>query len=95
MGFNRRYGGDPRTPPAWAATVGTMKASGAHVAASCGTCGYHKTPLDLDRLIRERGEGFSLWDRRPKCPQPGCTGRILFLYSGSAATPTRPCRSER
>ena len=95
MGSNQRYGRFPVSIPAWAATVGAMKESGAGVSASCSLCRHWKDQVDLDRIIEAKGEDFSLFDKRPPCPKR-CGGTILFLYGPRPGKgPTRPCKTSR
>lgn len=93
MGGNKRYADRPLLIPTWAATVAAMQASGAHVFAACRrgpACGYHKRQIDYAALIAAGHGQLSLFDYHPPCPR--CrVGRILFCYSASPSTPTRPC----
>jgi hypothetical protein len=99
MGGQTRY--SRRHAPSWAATVGAMKANATQVYATCTRCGWREDPLPLDPIIEKFGAEFSLFDRRPRCRQPGadgglpCTGKVLFLYRppGVHGTPYRPCKT--
>jgi hypothetical protein len=71
-----------------------MKANGVEVYATCTRCGWTEQPLSLDPIIEKLGAGYSLFDRRPKCRQPGCVGgTVHFMYrsGGVHGTPYRPC----
>lgn len=61
---------------AWTQDVELLIKESATVHALCG-CGYRRE-VDLQRLLRERGPRFSLWNRTPPCPAPGCRQRVHF-----------------
>lgn len=96
MGGNRRYEGQPISPPAWAATLGAIKDHGTQVRAICNVCRYHKD-ADIDRMIAARGRDYSLWDRRRSCPVIACAGKLRWMYrpGGSPGTPFRPFKTNR
>jgi hypothetical protein len=73
----------------WESTLGKMRKFGTIVQWSCSTCNRYGR-VDLAPLIEALGEDESLWDRRPPCKQPGCTGRVIFMASPSEGTPFRP-----
>jgi len=81
-----------RTPsatiPLWSSTVGLLKEGverGCTVTAYCSRC---KTvwPVDLDAIIAEKGENYSLWNRRPRC-KGDCPGRVFFSANAAPGTP--------
>ena len=67
---------------AWRAkceTVGQMwRAGWRHVRARCETC-RAEFPVDLERVIREKGPKTSLWNRKQPCPKDGCAGPVHFM----------------
>lgn len=75
--------------PAWVCTVGAMRAEGVRVRWSCQSC-RQWGDVDLARVEEAKGDDFSLINRRPRCRQPGCAGRVLLLYSPGGGTPFRP-----
>lgn len=73
-----------------------MKANGVEVYATCTRCSWTLRPFPLGPVIEKLGPGYSLFDRRPRCKQPGCkNGQVLFMYrsAGTHGTPFRPCRT--
>lgn len=64
--------------PSWTETIGDLRAAeGVQVHQRCDRCQVGSV-VDLDALIAEFGPLYSLWNRRPPCPAPGCGGRIWY-----------------
>lgn len=47
------------------------------VISHCTTCGL-EMQVDLQRIARELGEDFSLWDRTSRCRRLRCPGFVEF-----------------
>lgn len=93
MAFNRRT---PYWPMIhiWNQNVGRMlghAAIGAEVWINCSRCGT-RSPVDLAKLVRDRGPLFSLWNRQPPCPT--CEGRRFFTGHHGPDTFVRPFTTE-
>jgi hypothetical protein len=58
-------------------TVADMIRSHWQVVAKCFTCRL-EIPVDLPRIVREKGLETSRWDRDAKCRSKGCNGRMVF-----------------
>ena len=43
----------------------------------CTSCGL-KMQANLERIEREKGSDFSLWDRTAPCRRLGCSGFVVF-----------------
>lgn len=84
-----RNSGRPKVIPSWAATVGDMRDNDVLVKAFCNTrpedCGFRRDAVDLDLIIAAKGEGFSLWDRRPPCPT--CRAPLWLMYKHGVMRP--------
>ena len=59
-------------------TVGQMLERGRTIRWECLVLG-HGGPVDLRRIAEAKGEGFTLANRRPRCPAPDCPGRVRFV----------------
>jgi hypothetical protein len=92
VGTNVRYRNQPGRIPVWAATVGLCRRNGTRVKVACTHCKLSR-PARLKIMERELGPDFSLWDIRPRCREPGCDGRAIFIYSPRRGTPFRPMRT--
>lgn len=44
---------------------------------------HHGGPVDLQRIVDTKGAGFTLANRRPRCPSPGCPARVRFVDRSS------------
>lgn len=66
--------------PSWSVNASMLLAhklkDGGETYVSCTTCKLWQ-PVDLARLIIERGALVSLWNRRPTCT--GCGNRLTFM----------------
>lgn len=60
----------------------------------CASCDFFR-PADLDAIVEAKGYDYDLADRRPRCPTPGCRGRVIFHYGFSVGSPTRPLYRRR
>jgi len=81
-----------RNPAAWQSTVGQMRSSGAAVYLACTSQGCGRsTPMNLTDVAAKFGDDFSLWNRRPVCPECGRVGH--YMASPGAGTPYRPLRT--
>lgn len=80
---------DFRRPLAWQGTLAQMRANGTRVAQACirGDC-RRWANLNVDELIRQFGEDFMLWDRRPPCP--ACGDPTHYMAAPGPSTPFRP-----
>ena len=66
------------------ATIGDLIEKGGRVQWRCEVAPDHSGDADLARIAAAKGTGFSLANRRPPCPRPGCPGRVAFLdHTGS------------
>lgn len=79
--------------PAWTATVGSMKEArdgrpeACAVKVSCDTCKEWRD-VDLDALIRAKGQWFSLVNKRGRCKlTKGCRGYNYFRYQSGVMRP--------
>ena len=59
-------------------TVGKMLEGERRIRWECLVLG-HEGPVDLKRITEAKGEDFILANHRPRCPTPGCPGRIRFM----------------
>lgn len=75
--------------PAWVRAVSVMRHDYILVRWSCHMC-KQWGGADLARVEAAKGLDFSLVNRRPKCHQPGCFGRVLLSYAPGPSTPFRP-----
>jgi hypothetical protein len=91
--MSARFSGRARSPLQWQASLGGLMAADARVYATCTGCGWTRNPLPLEPIAAKFGVNYSLWDRRPRCRQPGCTGRVLFMATLGDSTPYRPLKS--
>lgn len=75
--------------PHWSSTVGHLFERGAAVSAFCSSCAIHR-PVNLELLIKSRGELYSLWNRHARCKTRGCRTRVFFIASlpGDSTWPT-------
>lgn len=92
MAFNKgRNVGKTGHIPQWAATVGALRDNGVAVKAFCTArpeeCDFKRDPVDLDLIIADKGEAYSLWDRRPPCPI--CGRGLLLMYRHGVMRPMR------
>lgn len=58
-------------------TVRWMRAERWDVITVCTSCGL-KMQANLERIEREKGSDFSLWDRTAPCRRLGCSGFVEF-----------------
>jgi len=63
--------------PGIEAEVGWLAERERSVRARCLVC-CRIVEVDLARLLSEKGPAFSLSNRRPRCRQEGCPGRVTF-----------------
>jgi hypothetical protein len=54
-----------------------MRAERWDVITVCTSCGL-KMQANLERIEREKGSDFSLWDRTAPCRRLGCSGFVEF-----------------
>ena len=73
--------------PSSVRSVGAMIADSIVVTWHCDK--GHSDEVDLARIARQRGDQFSLVDKRSHCRQPGCNALVYFRYSASRGTPSR------
>lgn len=65
-------------------TVGQMADAGKKIRWEClAFPGQHSGPVDLQRIIDAKGEGFTLANRRPRCAVPDCPSRVRFVDRSS------------
>jgi hypothetical protein len=67
-----------RTVWSWTATVGDLVAADGEVLARCSRCRTER-PVDLQRLIADKGPLYTLWNRTAACRSPGCNDEVTFL----------------
>jgi hypothetical protein len=58
-------------------SVEAMGREGWDVISRCQTCGLIMQ-VNLSLIIRVRGPGVSLWNRKERCRRLGCTGWVEF-----------------
>jgi hypothetical protein len=58
-------------------SVEAMRREGWDVISRCQTCGLIMQ-VNLSLIIRVRGPGVSLWNRKERCRRLGCTGWVEF-----------------
>jgi hypothetical protein len=80
-----------RINPTWTFNIALLKANSARVMAHCERCTY-SIEVDLAKVEREKGELFSFWNRRPRCPVRSdggkrCEGRLTFSGQIGGAWP--------
>lgn len=69
-------------------TVQEMIQSQAQIHWRCDVALDHHGAVDLNRIAATKGFGFTLANRRPRCPCDGCPGRVAFMdMSGSWPRP--------
>ncbi|MBP6876535.1 MAG: hypothetical protein KBC34_00815 [Phenylobacterium sp.] len=63
--------------PLWSEDLGHMLEARVAVEEICSRC-QRKRFLDLAAMAAKLGPRYSLWNRRPPCPTPGCGDRLWF-----------------
>lgn len=69
-------------------TVAAIRLHGSDVIVRCGRC-QRSDPVDLASVEAEYGPLYSLWNKRPTCPAPGCGEGMIYQASktGSGVWP--------
>lgn len=69
-------------------TVWDLLQGQARISWTCDVEPAHRGDVDLNRVLEAKGCDFTLANRKPPCPAPGCPGRVTFMdRSGSWPKP--------
>lgn len=83
-----------RTRPTWTCSIGAIAkvvAAGGSLKTVCAKCQVWRD-VDPAPIIAKMGPDFDLYDRRPRCKEPGCPGRVTFM-AGQPNTWNMPLKS--
>ena len=74
-------------------TVEKMARERWDVISVCGKCGLIMQ-VDLAVIVRVKGPGVSLWNRKARCRRLGCTGWVEFQAKAPGMAFHEPLRAE-